>query len=274
MLNPMAGGPMVGGALTPDRLAGPRRLMVVGDAALSRSLFDMVLTRLGYAITCTASGEEAIAAFGHTRFALALIALELPDLPGMALARRLRGMPGAVGRTPIMLFGDARDLRAVHDGCREAGLQGFLPKPISIGRLVSSVCDLVRTTVPPGGEAMTTPRNVAALLERLHEFTDGDEQLERELVSLYLSTAALYLDELRARLGRAEDWRSTAHALKGASVNIGALDLAQLAAEAEQAGPCPDRLAGLEDALALIRDAFRGRWSTEPPRQDALARSS
>ena len=40
-------------------------------------------------------------------------------------------------------------------------------------------------------------------LERLHEFTDGDEQLERELVSLYLSTAALYLDELRGRVGAA-----------------------------------------------------------------------
>jgi CheY-like chemotaxis protein len=43
---------MVGSSVT-----GPRRLLIVGDVALSRSLMRMVLTRLGYSVTCLASGQ-------------------------------------------------------------------------------------------------------------------------------------------------------------------------------------------------------------------------
>jgi HPt (histidine-containing phosphotransfer) domain-containing protein len=120
---------------------------------------------------------------------------------------------------------------------------------------------------------MPTNRTEAMRVERLQEFTDGDAQLERELSSLYLSTATLYLDEMRASLTNAEEWRRTAHALKGASGNIGAVEVARLAAEAERSDPAPDRLAGLEDALEEVRRFFRDRGAAVRPlpAQGALA---
>lgn len=267
MLNPATGRFMVGSVMR------PRRLLIVGDLALSRLLIRMVLTRLGYTVTCVASGQDALGTLSHTRFAFALIALHLPDLPGLALARRLRDTPGPVGTMPIMMFGDAWDQAAVLEGCREARLEGYLPKPVSIGRLVSSVCDLVRRADPAKEAFMSPPRSELFQLQRLLEFTGGDDQLERELSSLYLSTATLYLNELRDSLSDRGAWRSTAHALKGASANIGAVVLAQLAAEAEQAGPAADRLAALHEALEEVRCFFRERaagWSPE----GALAHSS
>src|SRR3954463_15569854 len=60
----------------------PRRLLIVGDPALSRGLMKMVLSRLGYVVTCVVSGQESLMALTHSQFALALIALQLPDLPG------------------------------------------------------------------------------------------------------------------------------------------------------------------------------------------------
>lgn len=260
LLNPVVGSPMVGSSVS-----GPRRVMIVGDVALSRTLMKMVLTRLGYVVTCVASGGEALTALSHTRFALSLIALHLPDLPGMALAHRLRDTPGPVGTMPIVLFGDAWDQEAVLEGCREARIEGYLPKPISIARLVSSVCDLVRRAAQTNGGAPSMPHAEPVQAERLREFTDGDAQLERELTSLYLSTATLYLDEMRGSFGNAEDWTRTAHALKGASANIGAVEVARLAAEAERAGPTPTRLAGLEDALEDVRRFFRERAANRPP---------
>jgi CheY-like chemotaxis protein len=254
----------------------PRRLLIVGDVALSRSLMKMVLTRLGYVVTCLASGQEALVALGHTRFALALIALHLPDLPGLTLARRLRAMPEPVGVMPILLFGDAWDRESILEGCRDARLDGYLPKPISIARLVSSVCDLIQrsssslssSSSHSGVPSVMPPRPTPPIaLDRFQEFTDGDDQLERELSSLYLSTAGLYLEELRGAQGRPADWGRAAHALKGASANIGAREVARLAAEAERAPPSPELVERLALALDEVRRFFHERRSAtaSPP---------
>ena len=244
--------------------APSRRLLIVGDMALSRGLMRMVLSRLGYVVTCVASGQEALASLAHTPFALVLIALQLPDLPGLTLARRLRAMPGPMGPVPILLFGDAWDPERMLASCREAGLDGYLPKPISIGRLVSSVRDLIQRT-PASGEDPAMPDRVPTeptpiALDRFTSFTDGDGQLERELGSLYVATADLYLEEMRAALTTGgAGWGRAAHSLKGASANIGATDMARLAAEAEKAVASPELLEALERALAEVRRFFHDR---------------
>ena len=103
------------------------------------------------------------------------------------------------------------------------------------------------------------PQPLPIALDRLLSFTDGDGQLERELASLYLATAGLYLEELRSSFGRAEAWSRAAHTLKGASANIGAVEVARLAARAEHAAPSPDLLAKLGEALEEVRRFFRER---------------
>src|SRR5690242_3349064 len=107
-----------------------RRILIVGDPALSRSLMRMVLGGLDYLVTCAATAAEAAAALRHTRFALIMVALQLPDAPGVTYARRLR--EGEACTTPILLFGDAWDQDAILQDCRGAGIDGYLPKPISI----------------------------------------------------------------------------------------------------------------------------------------------
>jgi two-component system, sensor histidine kinase and response regulator len=237
-----------------------RRLLIVGDPALSRGLMKMVLSRLGYVVTCVVSGQEAQMALAHTQFALALIALQLPDLPGLTLARRLRHSPAPVGAMPIIMFGDAWDPERILESCRDARLEGYLPKPISIARLVSSVHDQIhRLPADPG--ALTSMSRPAPLdLDRLASFTDGDPQLERELASLYVSTAVVYVGEMRAAIGGGgSGWSRAAHALKGASANIGATELARLAGEAEHGAPSADWIARLETALDAVRAFLRER---------------
>ena len=151
-----------------------RRLLIVGDPALSRGLMKMVLSRLGYVVTCVVTGQESLMALSHSSFALALIALHLPDLPGLTLARRLRQAPAPVGTMPIIMFGDAWDPERILDSCREAGLAGYLPKPISIARLVSSIHDHIHRPQAEPGAPPTMPQPPAFEVERLTSFTDGD----------------------------------------------------------------------------------------------------
>ena len=88
---------------------------------------------------------------------------------------------------------------------------------------------------------------------RLTSFTAGDRRLERELVELYLETAALYLDRMRRAIDGPGAWRSAAHALKGASANLGALAVARLAARQELTPPDIAALDALACEIASVR---------------------
>ncbi len=88
---------------------------------------------------------------------------------------------------------------------------------------------------------------------RLASFTGGDAALERELIELYLETAALYVDRMRRATDDAASWRSGAHALKGASANVGAVAVARLAARCEQEAPSLDALGVLESEIEEVR---------------------
>ena len=70
---------------------------------------------------------------------------------------------------------------------------------------------------------------------------------------------------MRGALEAGGDWAKPAHALKGASANIGATELARLAAEAEHAVRPRDRLAELEEALDAVRGFFRQRLAVHTP---------
>lgn len=98
---------------------------------------------------------------------------------------------------------------------------------------------------------------------RLASFTGGDKELEAELVALYVETAQLYLTRLRGALDDVAAWQRAAHALKGASANIGALLVARLAAENEQGEPSLGALRRLEAEVAAVREVFRARGSAK-----------
>ena len=250
----------------PESHAIPTRwLLIVGDPALSRGLMKMVLSRLGYVVTCAASAQDAIVVLSHSSFALALIALHLPDLSGLALARRLRQAPSPLGGMPMIMFGDAWDRERVLADCRDAGLAGYLPKPLSIARLVSSIHEHIHRPLPGTGGIPLMVSERPFDLERLNAFTDGDPKLERELTSLYVASASHYLEEMRAALGHGSGWSSAAHALKGASANIGAGVVARLAENAEHATPSAEGLASLEQAFAAVRDFLAAHLGEAAP---------
>jgi HPt (histidine-containing phosphotransfer) domain-containing protein len=108
-----------------------------------------------------------------------------------------------------------------------------------------------------GGEA--PPTEPVLDLDHLRGFTEGDPQLEGELSALFLSTAEAYLRGMREALAGGRPWTSIAHALKGASGNLGARRLATLARLAEGSQPDPAQLDALAHALADVRALFAQR---------------
>lgn len=100
-------------------------------------------------------------------------------------------------------------------------------------------------------------------LSRLDVFTGKDPTLRRELLNLYLESAMLYLERLERALDGDEDWGRTAHALKGASANIGAEAMAACAAQAEDLLASSAMLERLQLELARFRSAAEEAFGGE-----------
>lgn len=105
-------------------------------------------------------------------------------------------------------------------------------------------------------DAKDIDRLVVVDVDHLSTFTDGDSDLEAELFDLYQNTAERYLKGMETALGQDQAWSAEAHALKGASANLGACRVAALAKAAEFEAPSPARLEVLRIAVDDVTAFF------------------
>jgi len=103
---------------------------------------------------------------------------------------------------------------------------------------------------------MTTP---LALLDRNHlmAMTGGDKALALEVIDIFREQAAIW-SRLMDPHADPKQWADAAHTLKGSSLSIGALQLAQVCERAEKAGRAdvPPGKTAAAVLLGDVRDAL------------------
>jgi len=109
-------------------------VLLAEDDPVSALVATRLLTRLGLTVRRVTSGREALIAIEHETFDIVLMDLQMPELDGLEATRRIRAAEQPRRHVPIValtanVFEDDR-LR-----CLEAGMNGFLTKPLGIGPL-------------------------------------------------------------------------------------------------------------------------------------------
>ena len=109
------------------------RVLAVEDNAFNRSLLKKMLASLGVAeVAMAENGQEAVDALaGGERFDIVLMDIQMPVLDGLDATRAIRAMGHDV---PIIAL-TAHVLESDQRKCREAGMNGHLPKPYSLKNL-------------------------------------------------------------------------------------------------------------------------------------------
>jgi HPt (histidine-containing phosphotransfer) domain-containing protein len=91
-------------------------------------------------------------------------------------------------------------------------------------------------------------------LEQLHQISEGDIELEIEVLQVYVEDISQRLDKIRAEIigNKWSQIMGEAHHLKGASSNVGAFQVQTLALQLEVLNQSQDS----EKALGLIDEMF------------------
>src|SRR5580693_483848 len=148
----LAGEPLIE---PPDAAATPAivaarglSILVAEDNEINALLMRSLLTRLGHHPVITTNGEEALESWLAAKSAgapydLVLMDIQMPQLDGIETTKRIRsheaGQPGR--RTPVLAL-TANTLVEDRYACFEAGMDGFLIKPLDREKLADALAGL------------------------------------------------------------------------------------------------------------------------------------
>jgi CheY-like chemotaxis protein len=124
-----------------DALKGIR-VLVVEDDDDTRELLKVLLETQGGAVTVTASVQEALSAYDHSRPNVIVADIGMPDYNGYTLIGRVRARDRERGSIVPAIALTAFTTAIDRDTVLSAGFQVHMPKPFEPSRLISVISEL------------------------------------------------------------------------------------------------------------------------------------
>jgi PAS domain S-box-containing protein len=228
-----------------------RLILVAEDDPINRKVISQQLLMIGYAAETVEDGVAALEKWRSGRFALLLTDLHMPILDGYDLTRTIRAFESEFQRIPILAL-TANALTGEDAKAREAGIDAYLTKPITLAKLrqelvrwlpgeelaaVEPSTKAIKPIVPENGKTAELKYEPAIFDNGvLKVFVGDDTETINELLNDYLVS----LESSRAQMtralrhGMASEAASIAHRLKSSSRSVGALRLGEWCAQLEQ----------------------------------------
>ncbi len=212
------------------------RVLVADDNPANQKVIQRLLEKLGHAPEVVTNGIEVVEAHRSGRFDIVLMDCQMPEMDGYEATRRIREFERskpAHQKTPVIAL-TAHALAGDREKCQEAGMDGYLSKPVSIRELALALEKFgARTGAPPEAPL---DENYLAKLEGLN--APGKPDIIRELIAYFLDAAPAKVSQIRAALeaGNGEQLRVEAHSFKSTCFNVGAQRLAMVCQQLEELG--------------------------------------
>ena len=118
------------------------RILLAEDEPSNRKVTMLMLGHLGYKADAVANGIEALQAMEHQTYDVVLMDVKMPEMDGLEATRIIRRRwpndgPRIIAITAYALKGD-------REKCLEAGMDGYLAKPIWLEELRMAIENCVR----------------------------------------------------------------------------------------------------------------------------------
>jgi CheY-like chemotaxis protein len=111
-------------------------ILLAEDNPINMMLIRELLKRRGHDVVEVTTGEDAVKAMAERPFDLLLTDIHMPGMDGIDAARAIRAQEEAAGRPRVPIVALTADaLETGKRACQEAGMDGFLTKPVDPAEL-------------------------------------------------------------------------------------------------------------------------------------------
>jgi signal transduction histidine kinase/DNA-binding response OmpR family regulator len=135
-------GPAILASAMPEHSAspgGPIDILIAEDNEVNQLVFGQILNGLGLSYRIAANGRTALEMYRALRPRLVLMDVSMPEMNGYEATRAIRAEEAPHGRHTPIIGVTAHALKGDRDKCIEAGMDDYLPKPVSPDRLGAKI---------------------------------------------------------------------------------------------------------------------------------------
>jgi signal transduction histidine kinase/CheY-like chemotaxis protein len=143
-------GPAMPAAMVPESVAtpnGPIDILIAEDNDVNQLVFGQILNGLGLSYRIAGNGRTAVEMYRALRPKLVLMDVSMPEMNGYEATRAIRAAEHGTGSHTPIIGVTAHALKGDRDKCIEAGMDDYLPKPVSPDRLGSKIGTWLSETV-------------------------------------------------------------------------------------------------------------------------------
>jgi CheY-like chemotaxis protein len=262
----------------------PMRMLLCDDNAINQKVAMRLLQQMGYKPEVAGNGLEALAALDKQPYDIIFMDVQMPEMDGLEATRFIRERQQDKSRFPnykssiIIVAMTANAMPGDRDRCINAGMDDYMAKPVrpeDVRKIIERWGAMVASTEPASPREAQTATGTGPLdarsspapapveeppvdMDRLNDFTNGNLDDLRDLITLYLKQTTGQVEQLAAAIkaGSAQDVRRVAHSCAGASATCGMSRIVTFLRQLEQQGD-EGNLANAPELSHQVEEEFK-----------------
>jgi len=240
------------------------RILLAEDNVVNQKVAGKNIERAGHQYDVANNGQEAVDMVLRTPYDLVLMDCQMPGIDGFAATKLIRQATldgrlagGRRTRLPIIAL-TANAIKGDREICLQAGMDGYLTKPLNPKELVAAIdAVLAGAAAPPPAQTASAAPPAPADFEALLRNCSGEIAFIAELLGDFKTQGATDLAGIQRAMAEqdGDGLRRAAHSLKGAAAYFSAGPLRDLALRLEEAGRT-QALDDIADAVGQVQREF------------------
>ena len=223
------------------------KILLVEDNEVNQLVANALLSQMGFKVDIAENGLEALEKLEEAEYDMVLMDVQMPVMDGYKATKRIRSNPRWSNLPVIALTGhDMSEHRLRGNRC---GMNDSINKPVNPHELLAIITKYVNIKelpAPAPGKSVNEFENTEdlswpdlpgiILTDGLNR-VNGNQDLYKKILLQFGASNVDTVDNLETALSMGDDMTACrlAHTVKGVAANIGAVQLAAVAAELESA---------------------------------------
>jgi CheY-like chemotaxis protein len=110
---------------------GRLKILLAEDNQVNQEVAVRMLERMGHAVTVVATGKDALEQIQRHRFDVVLMDVHMPEMDGFEATSAIRAWEKHQGVRTAIIATTANAMQGDREACLDAGMDGYLSKPVS-----------------------------------------------------------------------------------------------------------------------------------------------